>query len=163
MADARDFPKMRIFLPLEQAGFLRSVCFFEIRLFFLASLLLAPQPPYFSRKKMIYLIYSLLAVLALATFSLWYSNRRWANAPPGPRQLPVLGNLLDLQDGHQSFNTLAKTYGDLINLRLGNTVSGPVGIIHGNISHVFIYKFLGQRHWHQQLRGAKGLMSCAGG
>ncbi|KAI9076677.1 hypothetical protein K1719_041442 [Acacia pycnantha] len=44
--------------------------------------------------------------------------------PPGPSPLPVIGNLLELGDKpHKSLAKLAKTYGPIISLRLGQFLS----------------------------------------
>ncbi|XP_021290830.1 geraniol 8-hydroxylase-like [Herrania umbratica] len=41
--------------------------------------------------------------------------------PPGPRRIPILGNLLDLGDKpHKSLAELAKTHGPLMSLKLGS-------------------------------------------
>ncbi|GKV53076.1 hypothetical protein SLEP1_g59622 [Rubroshorea leprosula] len=44
--------------------------------------------------------------------------------PPGPRRIPILGNLLDLGNKpHKSLAELAKTHGPIMRLKLGNLVS----------------------------------------
>ncbi|GKU95404.1 hypothetical protein SLEP1_g8768 [Rubroshorea leprosula] len=44
--------------------------------------------------------------------------------PPGPRRIPILGNLLDLGDKpHKSLAELAKTHGPIMSLKLGNLFS----------------------------------------
>ena len=43
-----------------------------------------------------------------------------ARLPPGPRHLPIIGNILEFGDKpHQSLTTLSKTYGPLMSLKLG--------------------------------------------
>lgn len=68
----------------------------------------------------------LLTVFVIFTLS-WYvwiyaKNKRGAPLlPPGPRALPVVGNLLSLDpELHTYFAGLAKTYGPILKLRLGN-------------------------------------------
>ncbi|GLT71620.1 hypothetical protein SLA2020_436230 [Shorea laevis] len=44
--------------------------------------------------------------------------------PPGPRRIPILGNLLDLGDKpHKSLAELAKTHGPIMSLKLGNLIT----------------------------------------
>ena len=44
-----------------------------------------------------------------------------ARFPPGPRSLPIIGNILKLGDKpHQSLTNLSKTYGPVMSLRLGS-------------------------------------------
>ncbi|XP_041863324.1 cytochrome P450 2J4-like [Melanotaenia boesemani] len=51
----------------------------------------------------------------------YIKNRRPAGFPPGPRALPVVGNIftLDRNRLHESLIELGKTYGDVFSLRLG--------------------------------------------
>lgn len=61
-------------------------------------------------------------VFALA-FDLMKRWKKCSNYPPGPRALPFLGNLLqvDLHNPHLSFVKLRKTYGDVMSLDFGWT------------------------------------------
>ncbi|GLJ21172.1 hypothetical protein SUGI_0387470 [Cryptomeria japonica] len=62
-----------------------------------------------------------LALLALVA-CLYLLNGEKAKLPPGPRGLPILGNLLDLgSNPHQSLHALSKRYGGLMYLKLGTT------------------------------------------
>lgn len=47
-----------------------------------------------------------------------------ARLPPGPRRLPIIGNLLELgKEPHQSLTALSKTYGHLMSLKLGSVTT----------------------------------------
>ncbi|XP_078278406.1 cytochrome P450 2D20-like isoform X2 [Rhinoraja longicauda] len=61
-------------------------------------------------------------VFALA-FDLMKRRKKCGNYPPGPRALPFLGNLLqvDLHNPHLSFAKLRKQYGDVMSLDFGWT------------------------------------------
>ncbi|XP_032901876.1 cytochrome P450 2D3-like [Amblyraja radiata] len=61
-------------------------------------------------------------VFALA-FDLMKRWKKCGNYPPGPRALPFLGNLLqvDLHNPHLSFTKLRKKYGDVMSLDFGWT------------------------------------------
>ncbi|KAJ6836672.1 geraniol 8-hydroxylase-like isoform X2 [Iris pallida] len=66
-------------------------------------------------------------VLSLA----YVLTRKRLHLPPGPKPLPVIGNLLSLGDNpHRSLAALAKTYGPVMTLKLGQVttivVSSPV-------------------------------------
>nr|A0A1D8QMD1.1 RecName: Full=Carnosic acid synthase; AltName: Full=Cytochrome P450 76AK6; Short=SfCYP76AK6; AltName: Full=Miltiradien-20-al synthase; AltName: Full=Pisiferic acid synthase [Salvia fruticosa]AOW42544.1 cytochrome P450 76AK6 [Salvia fruticosa] len=77
----------------------------------------------------------LLSLAFLASCVVAYSRRRpggrgAGNLPPGPPRLPIIGNMLQLgQNPHKSLAHLAKTYGPLMSLKLGNqfvvVVSSP--------------------------------------
>lgn len=74
---------------------------------------------------------ALLLLLLLLPSYLWFcfrfvfhgsTSRKPVKAPlpPGPRRLPIIGNLLELgQVPHQSLTTLSKTYGPVMSLKLG--------------------------------------------
>ncbi|XP_057771422.1 carnosic acid synthase-like [Salvia miltiorrhiza] len=77
----------------------------------------------------IFILLSLALVAAWATYSRWSEPRR-RSVPPGPPRLPIVGNILQLgPNPHKSFAHLAKTYGPLMSLHLGNqfavVVSSP--------------------------------------
>lgn len=69
----------------------------------------------------------ILLCLCSIVLAVLYSLRqlitnRSSNLPPGPWQLPVLGNLLDITDlPHRSFARIAERYGSVMSLRLGTT------------------------------------------
>ncbi|KAJ4942813.1 hypothetical protein JOQ06_005325 [Pogonophryne albipinna] len=50
-------------------------------------------------------------------------NRRSGSFPPGPRGLPIVGNMfsVDYQRAHESMTELAGTYGDVYSLRMGQS------------------------------------------
>ncbi|EXC17882.1 Flavonoid 3'-monooxygenase [Morus notabilis] len=72
------------------------------------------------------MFYTLSALLLLSLFLLFKlllaaSRSRHVRLPPGPRALPLLGNLLDLDpELHSHFATLAQTHGPIYKLHLGN-------------------------------------------
>ncbi|KAG8073126.1 hypothetical protein GUJ93_ZPchr0006g40821 [Zizania palustris] len=77
---------------------------------------------------------SLLLWLALASLAFAWMHlrltRRGAPLPPGPRPLPIIGNMLMMdQLTHRGLAALAATYGGLLHLRLGRVhtvvVSSP--------------------------------------
>ncbi|XP_028960446.2 flavonoid 3'-monooxygenase CYP75B137-like [Malus domestica] len=67
-----------------------------------------------------------ISTIFLVLLYLWLvkkSNNPNPPLPPGPRALPLLGNLLSLDpELHSYFASLAQSYGPIFKLRLGNTV-----------------------------------------
>ncbi|KAI9547603.1 hypothetical protein NQZ68_014869 [Dissostichus eleginoides] len=53
----------------------------------------------------------------------YFKNRRSGSFPPGPRGLPIVGNIfsVDYQRTHESMTELAGTYGDVYSLRMGQS------------------------------------------
>ncbi|XP_022145898.1 geraniol 8-hydroxylase-like [Momordica charantia] len=71
-------------------------------------------------------IFFLLLCLAWFSFSILTLNFSAAisKLPPGPRPLPVIGNLLDLGDKpHRSLANLAKSHGPIMTLKLGHVTT----------------------------------------
>ncbi|XP_015896565.2 flavonoid 3'-monooxygenase CYP75B137 [Ziziphus jujuba] len=70
------------------------------------------------------LFFTLSAVFALFWYAwmfLKFKNRSSLPLPPGPKGLPLVGNLLALDpELHSYFSGLSKIYGDILKLRLGN-------------------------------------------
>ncbi|NWX34182.1 CP2K1 protein, partial [Notiomystis cincta] len=64
------------------------------------------------------LILAFLSILKTAGF--WNNNRR-QNFPPGPRPLPVIGNLLlfDLKKPYRTYLQLSKKYGPVFSVQMG--------------------------------------------
>ncbi|GLU05707.1 hypothetical protein SLE2022_227900 [Rubroshorea leprosula] len=52
------------------------------------------------------------------------STTKSCQLPPGPRRIPIFGNLLDLgNEPHKSLAELAKTHGPIMSLKLGNLIT----------------------------------------
>ncbi|XP_020597702.1 geraniol 8-hydroxylase-like isoform X2 [Phalaenopsis equestris] len=86
-----------------------------------------------------YVLWSIFFVTAIAILLRRRSSRNLA-LPPGPRPLPLLGNLLELgQNPHRSFALLARTHGPVMYLKLGSlhtvVISSPA-----SAKEVFITK-----------------------
>ncbi|OSX65938.1 hypothetical protein POSPLADRAFT_1177392 [Postia placenta MAD-698-R-SB12] len=73
---------------------------------------------------------TLLFILLSSLAYVWYRGRiRSSKLPPGPRPLPLIGNVhqLPLKDQHKTFAEWGREYGDLIYLRIFAT---PVLVVH---------------------------------
>ncbi|XP_057781936.1 carnosic acid synthase-like [Salvia miltiorrhiza] len=75
-----------------------------------------------------------LIVVSLAFVAAWAFYSRWRSGggslPPGPSRLQIIGSMLQLgKTPHKSFAHLAKTYGPIMSMKLGNefvvVVSSP--------------------------------------
>ncbi|KAL8552613.1 hypothetical protein ACS0TY_001340 [Phlomoides rotata] len=63
---------------------------------------------------------SIIGFLAVVWIFLFFIKKSNNNLPPGPKGLPLLGNLLSLDPQlHTHFTKLAKTYGPIYTLKLG--------------------------------------------
>ncbi|KAI9076674.1 hypothetical protein K1719_041439 [Acacia pycnantha] len=74
-------------------------------------------------------VFTFIFIQALLSF---YGKSGGGNhrLPPGPSPLPVIGNLLELGDKpHKSLAKLAKTYGPIISLRLGQVTTVVVSSV----------------------------------
>jgi ecdysteroid 25-hydroxylase CYP306A1 len=65
---------------------------------------------------------ALLVVVASSVAVFWFLQRRGPPVPPGPRGVPLLGFLpwIDPKAPHLTFARLAKLYGPIYSLKLGN-------------------------------------------
>ncbi|XP_068136098.1 cytochrome P450 2K1-like isoform X2 [Hyperolius riggenbachi] len=66
----------------------------------------------------------LLSIIVILFLAYVYSNQnrgKYKNFPPGPRPLPIIGNLhqIDMNKPHKTFIELSKTYGTVIGFRIG--------------------------------------------
>ncbi|MED6164563.1 hypothetical protein PIB30_091298, partial [Stylosanthes scabra] len=61
------------------------------------------------------------AVIHLLLSNLGIKRQKSTKLPPGPKPLPIIGNILELGiQPHQSLTKLSQTYGPIMTLRLGN-------------------------------------------
>ncbi|KAL2306970.1 hypothetical protein Nmel_004919 [Mimus melanotis] len=89
--------------------------------FILAFLLISKTLNFWNSSTSIVLV-SILAFLSiLKTAGFWNSNRG-QNFPPGPRPLPIIGNLLlfDLKRPYRTYLQLSKMYGPVFSVQLGH-------------------------------------------
>ncbi|XP_021956777.1 cytochrome P450 2J3 [Folsomia candida] len=63
----------------------------------------------------------ILVVIAAITYFYFWCTRKPPNFPPGPRRLPLLGNLHQLgSEPHKAFMKMQKEYGDMFSIYFGN-------------------------------------------
>ena len=66
----------------------------------------------------------ILICISVQTFRFFATNPRSKRLPPGPKPLPLVGNLLELGDKpHKSLARLSKSYGPLMCLKLGQVTA----------------------------------------
>ncbi|XP_056419942.1 cytochrome P450 2H2-like [Hyla sarda] len=67
------------------------------------------------------LVISIILCLFVALFLYGRKRNVHYNLPPGPRPLPIIGNLhiLDLKKPHHTFHQLSKKYGPVYTIKLG--------------------------------------------
>jgi cytochrome P450 len=69
---------------------------------------------------------TLFLIFTLSCYAIWIytnSNKTTMPLPPGPRGVPLFGNLLSLDpELHSYFAGLAQSYGPILKLRLGNKI-----------------------------------------
>ncbi|XP_063775292.1 uncharacterized protein LOC134910838 [Pseudophryne corroboree] len=67
----------------------------------------------------------LLSVVVIIFLAYVFSNQnnKYKNMPPGPKHLPIIGNMLtiNMSKPHKSFIELSKTYGPVFSVQLGMT------------------------------------------
>ncbi|KAI3940025.1 hypothetical protein MKW98_029801 [Papaver atlanticum] len=70
------------------------------------------------------IIIGMVSVLSLIVISYWYMfQHRKLRLPPGPRGLPLIGNLLSLEPNlHVYFANLAEVYGPIVKLQVGSKI-----------------------------------------
>ncbi|XP_030460102.1 cytochrome P450 CYP736A12-like [Syzygium oleosum] len=117
-----------------------------------------------------------LAILLTALVTLYYfflllrlRHRNSKKLPPGPTALPIIGNLHQLRDlPHRRLHCLAKTYGPIMFLRLGNK---PTVVVSSPEAAELVLKthdavFLGRpkgRVTHHLTYGNRGMAFTEGG
>ena len=83
--------------------------------------------------------------LAIISYMFWsLLNYRKNNLPPGPRGLPLLGNVLGLDLTRiETYRQLRKRYGDLVTIRLGTStvilVNGYDTIVDALVKHADVF------------------------
>ncbi|TBU44099.1 cytochrome P450 [Dichomitus squalens] len=76
-----------------------------------------------------------LFLLYIRSLTQWRARTRGLPFPPGPRPLPIVGNLLDVPKSHAcvTFRNLCAQYGDILHLRVfgqSTVVLGSADVIH---------------------------------
>ncbi|XP_075125353.1 cytochrome P450 2C5-like isoform X2 [Leptodactylus fuscus] len=63
----------------------------------------------------------LSVIICIFLVNFLYNHQEHPNYPPGPRPLPIIGNILDLniQKPYLTFQELAKTYGPVFSIKMG--------------------------------------------
>ncbi|XP_053577676.1 cytochrome P450 2C8 [Bombina bombina] len=66
-------------------------------------------------------LFLIFCLTFLIFYIMWIRNKKLQGMPPGPKPLPLLGNILqlDVQELPQSFSKLAKEYGSVFTVYLG--------------------------------------------
>ncbi|KAE9594268.1 hypothetical protein Lal_00001440 [Lupinus albus] len=65
--------------------------------------------------------YSLIFLISLLIFNLFFKTKRFKNLPPGPTPLPIIGNLNLLEKPlHRFFQRMSKKHGDIFSLWFGS-------------------------------------------
>ncbi|XP_054856464.1 cytochrome P450 2J2-like [Eublepharis macularius] len=69
-------------------------------------------------------VFSLLLLISFILYLFWRTGRRSKQFPPGPRPLPLIGNLLqfDMRNPLKDFDKLAQKYGPIFSLHMGGTL-----------------------------------------
>ncbi|XP_008583348.1 PREDICTED: cytochrome P450 1B1 [Galeopterus variegatus] len=88
-----------------------------------------PLSPLSTQQTTLLLLLSVLAAVHMGQWLLRQRRRQRGSAPPGPFQWPLIGNAAAVgQAAHLSFARLARRYGDVFQIRLGNC---PVVVLNG--------------------------------